>query len=198
MIGWADDKDVYLEPDTALAAAQKLARDQGESLAVSGWTLHSRLKEDAWLKTMDKDRVTIRRVLAGCERIVPHLDVSTLAALSPYKQPCGTYRSPAGEENSNKDTGNGRQETYRMDGLYGDEKEKFTEETQANSGEYASTVRSARSSTGEESTAGENCAHAPKTGESSVRSALYGCANDRTDDRTEQKEAGISFEDYES
>src|SRR5262249_14374903 len=44
-IGWADEPDLYLEPDAAIAEAQNLAAEQGESLAVGPQTLRKRLKE---------------------------------------------------------------------------------------------------------------------------------------------------------
>src|SRR5262249_4112829 len=38
LIGWVGGEDVFLEPDTALAVAQRLAKDQSEALPVSGQT----------------------------------------------------------------------------------------------------------------------------------------------------------------
>jgi hypothetical protein len=44
-IGWLDGTDLYLEPEAAYAESQALAREQGESFAVSPQTLRKRLHE---------------------------------------------------------------------------------------------------------------------------------------------------------
>jgi hypothetical protein len=69
-IGWLDGVELYLEPDAAYAAAQELARDQGEALPVSMRTLVKRLKDKGLLSTWDQERQrnTVRRRLEGRDR----------------------------------------------------------------------------------------------------------------------------------
>ncbi len=69
-IGWLSGDDHYLEPDVAYAAAQRLAREQGETLAISPKTLHKRLKERQLLVATESERNTVRRHLEGKERYV--------------------------------------------------------------------------------------------------------------------------------
>jgi hypothetical protein len=72
-VGWVKDKDLYLEPDAAYAAAQELARDQGESLTVSAQTLRKRLHERKLLVSTAPGKLTVRRTLEGQWRLVLHL-----------------------------------------------------------------------------------------------------------------------------
>src|SRR5262249_29260068 len=78
-IGWVKHKDVYLEPEAAYAQAQRLASEQGESLAINPLTLRKRLNESGLLASTDTARgvLTVRRTLEGRRREVIHL----LAAL---------------------------------------------------------------------------------------------------------------------
>ena len=66
-IGWLDEENLYLDPDAAYAEANRLAAEQGGSLAVSKDTLHKRLAEQHWLASTDpvRQRRTIRRMLLG-------------------------------------------------------------------------------------------------------------------------------------
>jgi hypothetical protein len=85
--GWIDGPDLYLEPEASYAAAQELARDQGDALPVSPRTLWGRLKERKLLASWDeaRQRNTIRRTLEGVkDREVLHLCAD---ALSPPAQP---------------------------------------------------------------------------------------------------------------
>jgi hypothetical protein len=86
-IGWLGDDGLYLEPEAAYAAAQEMARDQGQAVPVSPRTLHRRLKEAGLLATWDekRQRITVRRTLEGVE----HRDVLHLRAdaLSPCTGP---------------------------------------------------------------------------------------------------------------
>jgi hypothetical protein len=79
-IGWVHSDDVYLEPDASYAAAQEMARDQGESLAVSPRTLWKRCRERGLLAGFDarRQRNTIRRVIAAATRDVLHFRAGTL------------------------------------------------------------------------------------------------------------------------
>jgi hypothetical protein len=83
-IGWVDGADgaadLYLEPEASYAAAQELARDQGESLAVSQRTLWRRLHERGLLASTDPDRkrLMVRKRLEGVRRYVVHLAAKSL------------------------------------------------------------------------------------------------------------------------
>jgi hypothetical protein len=75
-IGWTDGEALYLEPEAAVAEAQRLAGEQGESLPVSARTLWKRMKERRLLASWDdgRQRNTVRRSLEGARhREVIHL-----------------------------------------------------------------------------------------------------------------------------
>jgi hypothetical protein len=67
-IGWlprtSDEADtvggLYLEPEASYAAAQELARDQGEALTVASRTLWRRLAEQKYLVSMSTHGATLR------------------------------------------------------------------------------------------------------------------------------------------
>jgi len=84
-VGWVDGEVLFLDPGAAFAAAQRLARDQGEALAVTQKTLHKRLHEQGLLASVEDTRgtLTIRRVLGGVRRTVLHLRVASLMAADP-------------------------------------------------------------------------------------------------------------------
>ncbi len=85
LVGWVDGEQVFLEPESAFAMAQRLARDQGEELTVGSKTLHKRLAEKGLLASTDEDRktLTVRRTLAGLRRNVLHLRRSALIGEKP-------------------------------------------------------------------------------------------------------------------
>jgi len=95
LIGWTDGESLYLEPDAAYAQAQRLAVEQGESLAVTSQTLRRRLKEKGLLASVEdrRHKLTIRKTLQGTRREVLHLTVP------PGSPPYGT--GPTGPEASN-------------------------------------------------------------------------------------------------
>jgi hypothetical protein len=72
-IGWVDGADIFLEPDTAYAMAQRLAADGGDSLGVTRETLYKRLVEGGFVMSHDPNRHTLRKVVAGARRRVLHL-----------------------------------------------------------------------------------------------------------------------------
>lgn len=71
---------MFLEPTSALAAAQRLARDTGDTLSVGAKTLHRRLQEKGILRSTEPSRGTllVRRVLARARRNVLHLSAGSL------------------------------------------------------------------------------------------------------------------------
>jgi hypothetical protein len=74
-IGWVEGGDVFLEPDAAYAAAQKLGAQGGENLYVTLATLTKRIAERSLLATRDADRSrnTIRRTFEGRRVTVLHI-----------------------------------------------------------------------------------------------------------------------------
>lgn len=74
LIGWIDDDDIYLQPDSAYRIAQSVAAS-GEELPVSSRALWKCLKEEGWLATWDaaRERNYIRRTICGTEEKVIHI-----------------------------------------------------------------------------------------------------------------------------
>jgi hypothetical protein len=66
-VGWLDGDDLYLDPESAHAAAQRLATAKGEALPLTSSTLGKRLKEKGLLVTTDAKResLKVRRTLQG-------------------------------------------------------------------------------------------------------------------------------------
>ncbi len=79
-IGWVAGDDLYLEPNAVYAAVQRLARDQGDSLAVTSTVLWKRLDERGLLVSREagRGRLTMRRMVGGARREVLHLAVRAL------------------------------------------------------------------------------------------------------------------------
>jgi hypothetical protein len=81
-VGWlVEAGHLYLDPDAAYAAAQKLGQEVGDRLGVTPHTLRRRLKEASLLLSTDTARevLTVRRVLEGQRRDVLHLSTLTLS-----------------------------------------------------------------------------------------------------------------------
>jgi hypothetical protein len=94
-IGWVEGEALYLEPEASYAAAQDLARDQGDGLSVSPRTLHRRLHERGLLRAVEgqggKTRYTVRRTLDGRRR-----DVLFLCAADLTPSPASAPSAPNG------------------------------------------------------------------------------------------------------
>jgi len=86
-LGWIRDADLLLEPETAFAAAQKLARDQGTSIPVKQRTLWKRLAEQGLLVSRDRARGTntVRHTIEGLRRDLLHVRASVLAAKTDHR-----------------------------------------------------------------------------------------------------------------
>jgi hypothetical protein len=71
-IGWFDDAAIYLEPSASYAAAQRLAQQGGESLAVSEVRLWKTLNERGHLLSTEPARrsLKVRRTIEGASRHV--------------------------------------------------------------------------------------------------------------------------------
>ncbi len=82
-VGWLDANHLFLEPAAAYATAQKLARDQGDTLTVDEHTLRRRLAEKGLLVTTStstsRETITVRRKLERRRREVLHLSVETFS-----------------------------------------------------------------------------------------------------------------------
>jgi hypothetical protein len=82
-LGWIRDGDLLLEPETAFAVAQKLARDQGTSIPVKQRTLWKRLAERGLLASRDPARgCMVRLTIQGSRRDVLHVRMSALTTSS--------------------------------------------------------------------------------------------------------------------
>ena len=158
-VGWLDGTDLYLEPEASYAAAQELARDQGEALATSPRTLLRRLKDRGLLASWDerRKRLTLRRTLEGvAAREVLHLRSE---ALSPCSEPSKPSISPV-----EPPIPPGKW-TVPMDGLAernGHCERNRPSETSIKPAESPADGRSGRSDTGGE--AGQGGADAPSSG----------------------------------
>jgi hypothetical protein len=82
-IGWVDGDQVYLDPDAAYAAVQRLGDEVGDRLGLTPQTLRRRLKEHGALASSESQRrmLTVRRTLDGSRREVLHLRRATLSCL---------------------------------------------------------------------------------------------------------------------
>jgi hypothetical protein len=76
-VGWLDgDDDLYLEPDAAYAAAQEMARRSGETIAITGRTLHKRLADRRLLRSTEqtaRGTLTVRKIVQRERRPVLHV-----------------------------------------------------------------------------------------------------------------------------
>jgi hypothetical protein len=85
-VGWlVEAGHLYLDPDAAYAAAQKLGQEVGDRLGTTPHTLRRRLKEAGLLLSTDTVRevLTVRRVLEGQRRDVLHVSAVALSPPSP-------------------------------------------------------------------------------------------------------------------
>jgi Domain of unknown function (DUF3854)/Domain of unknown function (DUF927) len=95
-VGWLIDEDLYVEPDASFAAVQRFAREQGDTFAISAYTLRRRMKEKGLLATTDaaRGKLTVRQTLQGTRRDVLH--IASDALIPPAKTgPTGPEDRPA-------------------------------------------------------------------------------------------------------
>jgi hypothetical protein len=87
-VGWLDREGVWLEPDAAYAAVQRLGQEVGDRLAVTPQTLRKRLRERGLLRSVDEVRqtLTVRRSFEGQRREVLHLAAAVLSP-PPVREP---------------------------------------------------------------------------------------------------------------
>jgi hypothetical protein len=81
-VGWTEGEDLFLDRDAALSAANEVGNGAGGPILISAGTLAKRLKDQGFLRTVDgkRQRLTIRRTLAGSIREVLHLSLESVAA----------------------------------------------------------------------------------------------------------------------
>jgi hypothetical protein len=95
-----DGEDLYLEPDAAYAAVQRLGQEIGDRIPLTPQTLRKRLKEQGILLTCETQRrmLTVRRTLEGQRREVLRLHCEALssadACSEAYEDP---WSAPLGE-----------------------------------------------------------------------------------------------------
>jgi hypothetical protein len=78
-LGWIRDGDLLLDPESAFAAAQALARDQGTSIPIRQRTLWKRLAEQGLLASRDPARgCMVRLTIQGSRRDVLRVRISAL------------------------------------------------------------------------------------------------------------------------
>ena len=107
-IGWVSGDDLYLEPEAAYSAVQKMARDQGTTSPLSQTTLWKRVKEKGLLVSHDPERNVARATIAGERKRVLHLHID---ALQPESGPTG----PSGPPATGWDTDDARDGTGDLD-----------------------------------------------------------------------------------
>ncbi|MGE4104031.1 MAG: DUF3854 domain-containing protein [Pirellulales bacterium] len=80
-IGWVDKEDLFLEPESSHAEAQRFASEQGETLPVGSKTLWKRLREKGLLKSVDATRRTntVRGTFESQRREVLHLHTGSIS-----------------------------------------------------------------------------------------------------------------------
>jgi hypothetical protein len=79
-IGWLSGDHLYLQPEAAYNAAQKLAQSSGAPLAISPRTLGKRLHERGLLREHDPDGYTVKRVIEGRKARVLCLHIGALSS----------------------------------------------------------------------------------------------------------------------
>jgi hypothetical protein len=105
-VGYIDGEEVYLEPESSYAVAQKLGEEQGERLPVTQRQLHRRLKEQKLVLSSEGDRATVRRAFLNQERTFLRLSLQTLSSQKPGESGfSGQTPSNPGENPRSEDPG---------------------------------------------------------------------------------------------
>lgn len=107
-VGWIDGNDLYLDLDSAYAAAQRLGGLTGGGLTVKPVTLTKRLHQSGRLRSTEHDgrgELRVRRTIAGMRRRVLHLSADDLAP----QESAQSAQSRVGRPSQSTDAGgNGR------------------------------------------------------------------------------------------
>lgn len=96
-VGWLNGDDLYLLPDAAYAAAQRVGQASGDGLSVTPGTLWKRLHERGLLVSRDASRQTLKvRITAeGHRPSVLHLSARALSGLSDDPNPTNPTSQPS-------------------------------------------------------------------------------------------------------
>jgi Domain of unknown function (DUF927) len=89
LIGWLNGDSIFLEPETAFAAVQRFARDQGDAITIGAKTLWKRMNGQGLLARHDKDRNLFTASIDGVHRRVVAINASNMhvdAALRGHAQ----------------------------------------------------------------------------------------------------------------
>jgi hypothetical protein len=97
LLGWIDGDDLYLEPETAFAAVQKLAKDQGGSFPFTVKTTWKRLAEKGLLASTDAGQNTIRKRIGKVQRRVIHLKRQDIIVCPYESEEHGCQGKPSAE-----------------------------------------------------------------------------------------------------
>ena len=94
-VGWVDGDTLYLDPDAAFAAAQRLGQATGDGLTIGPRTLWRRMAERGVLQARSTERFTMqKRGLDGAQRRVLVVGASYLSGTGP-SGPSGSDSAPA-------------------------------------------------------------------------------------------------------
>jgi hypothetical protein len=77
-IGWVDEGDAFLDPETSYAEAQRLGDEQGERLPLSQRQLQRQMKGLGLLASYEPEKTTNRRTVQGHEHTILHLSTASL------------------------------------------------------------------------------------------------------------------------
>ncbi|MEN6356545.1 MAG: DUF3854 domain-containing protein [Armatimonadota bacterium] len=79
-IGWVDETNLFLDPESALAVAKQFSQDMGEPFTINRKTLQKRLLEKGLLISCEESRntLTVRRWLSNKRRSVLHMSVESI------------------------------------------------------------------------------------------------------------------------
>jgi len=155
-VGWVDADGAYLDLTASLGAAQAMARDTGEALAVSARTLLKRLHERGYLASTgsaSEGRQThkVRRVVGEVRREVVHVSLENLAP-STSVEPDQPDHEGIGDPDSQV-RGQVRGQVFTADGQVS--RANLTTEKEPPPAPLPSVVRLVRCSSGERGTTSE-------------------------------------------
>jgi hypothetical protein len=103
-VGFINGEEVFLEPESSYAVAQRLGEEQGERLPVTQRQLHRRLKDQKLVMSSEGDRATVRRTFLNQERSFLHLSLVSLSCQKPG-EPGFPGQTPSNPEENQRSEG---------------------------------------------------------------------------------------------